>query len=414
MEPEEHGGMDGHVQQDPSEENLFFVDTSPMTSWPLPVTQYTTSYPLGASESEILLFEEPPYNPDAEYTEPGAKQCFNCMSTGHIVSDCPHKRNTQHIALARADYGSRSGGGRSIRFHQAEEDRKRRLEFAREFEPGYVKGETLRESLGLPVPYGGGNEDLPWYDGMCEWGYPPGWVAFADPREEMIERIEALGFHASIEGPSPLAIFEDKEPSEPSIPTSPSPAPNSPALNLELTRNAQTEMQTHDMLPEDSKILNNCTMPERDSSSTEMPATIPSPALTVPTLPAPTFPPMPPSDHPPPPLGSPPPAPPPDDQPPPPPGAPPSSPPPPPPPDSFPFPPQRWAHYRTTYFQSDRLPVSLVSRRLPSLEAPPPPPSAPPPPLTEPPPPPEEPPKVLSEQERRKLLWERILAGQTS
>ncbi|KAG8679016.1 hypothetical protein FRC08_017290 [Ceratobasidium sp. 394] len=252
----------------------------------------------------------------------------------------------------------------------------------------------------------------------------------------MIERIEALGFHASIEGPPPLAIFEDKEPSEPSIPTSPSMAPNSPTLNLESTRNAQAEIQPHDMLPADSKIVKNCTMPKRDSSSTEMPTTFPSsssgsslsldsnsspplgPALTAPILPAPTFSPIPLSDPPPPPPGSPPPAPPPDDAPAPPPGPPPSLPPPPPPPsDSFPFPSQRWAYYRTTYFQSDRLPVSLVSRPLPSLEAPPPPPSVPPPPppppSTSPPPPPEEPPKVLSEQERRKLLWERILAGQT-
>lgn len=163
------------------EEQLFFSDTSAMTSWPLPTTAYTISEPsltIGVSATDTLLFEEPPYDPDPEYFLPGAKQCFNCMSTTHIVSDCPYKRNTQHISLARADYGSRGGQARSMRFHEAEEMLRRRTECATKFQPGYVQGDLLRESIGLPSVYGGGNEDLPWYSNMCDWGYPPGWVAF--------------------------------------------------------------------------------------------------------------------------------------------------------------------------------------------------------------------------------------------
>lgn len=163
------------------EEQLFFSDTSAMISWPLPSTEYTiseSSHTIGVSASDTLLYEEPPYDPDAEYSLPSAKQCFNCMSTTHIVSDCPYKRNAQHISLARADFGSRGGVARSLRIHEAEERLQRRTEYATKFQPGYVQGELLRESLGLPSSYGGGNEDLPWYFNMCDWGYPPGWVAF--------------------------------------------------------------------------------------------------------------------------------------------------------------------------------------------------------------------------------------------
>ncbi|KAG9119864.1 hypothetical protein FRC07_004896 [Ceratobasidium sp. 392] len=378
MESGGHSDDVGGIQPDPLEESLFFFDASPMTSWPVPATQYTTSsHLLGTSESENFLFEEPPYDPDAEYTEPGAKQCFNCMSTKHIVTDCPHKRNAQHIALARADYGSKSGGGgRTMRLHEAEEGTKRRMGFVKEFEPGYVKGETLRESLGLSIPYGGGNEDLPWYDGMCEWGYPPGWVSFVDPREEVMTRIKASSFHDSMEGLPPLAIFEDMEEL-----TEPAPSANPPT--------------SHHMGHTEFSGTDNSTIPNQKSAPANIPATISSsssdfslsldsnssppthPASVAPAPPEPTSSPLPPPGYPPPPDNSP--------------SAPPSS---------------------------DRLPVSLVSRRLPSLEEPPPPPppisapSPPPLPSTPPPPPPEEPPKTLSEQERRKLLWERILAGQ--
>jgi hypothetical protein len=177
-------GVADPVPYEFSDEDLFFSDTSAMTSWPIPTTQYTTSisshtHALGISDPDLLQLEEPPYDPTADYSQPNTKQCFNCMSTNHIVSECPYKRNSQHIALARAEYGSRSGNvGRYVRLHVAAEEMQRKTEFARAFEPGYVKGEVLRESLGLSAMYGGGNEDLPWYDAMCEWGYPPGWVSF--------------------------------------------------------------------------------------------------------------------------------------------------------------------------------------------------------------------------------------------
>ncbi|QRW10044.1 Zinc finger, CCHC-type [Ceratobasidium sp. AG-Ba] len=418
-------------------ESLFFSDTSAMTSWPVPVTEYTpSSHLIGASELDSDLFEEPAYDPDEEYIESGAKQCFNCMSTKHIVSDCPHKRNAQHIALARAEYGSRpgNGGGRSMRIHEAEEGTKRRLEFAKTFEPGYIQGELLRQSLGLRVPYDGRNEDLPWYDWMCEWGYPPGWVSFVDPRDKMLEKIESTKWHQSMEELPSLSIFENEELIETSTSAASSIrnselSPESRVAEKGVLTLGNSDVDGH---PTDlTTILDSDTMahiavtntsPFPHSSlppnSNALPPLISSPPSVPASFLVENLPP-PPSDFPPPP-----PPPPPDGPAPPvPPGPPPSSPPPPPPSDSLPFPPRRWAYYRTTYFQSDRLPVSLVTRRLPSLdevppppptEAPPPPPSSPPPPPPNLPPPPEEPPRVLSEQEKRRLLWERILAEQAS
>ncbi|EUC55914.1 DUF836 family protein [Rhizoctonia solani AG-3 Rhs1AP] len=292
----QHMDTEGFEIQD----NLFFFDASAMTAWPTQVTQYTTAEStstLGVPlQDASLADDEPPYDPDAEYIESGAKQCFNCMATTHIVSDCPHKRHPQHIALARADYGSRGGNTtRSVRLHEAQEIFKRRMEFTRTFEPGYVQGELLRESLRLSSVYGGGDEDLPWYYTMCDWGYPPGWVSDIDNRD----------------GPSSIVSATHENPSE--------------------------------LLPDSRTPYLDPPPPPEDLAPDDLPP------------PPPDLPPPPPSDPPP------------------------ASPLP---PDSLPFPPRRWVHYRTTLFQSERLPISLVSRPLPAFaEAPPPPPSAPPPPL---------------------------------
>ncbi|KAH7333881.1 hypothetical protein B0J17DRAFT_631429 [Rhizoctonia solani] len=353
-----------------SEDNLFFFDASAMTAWPTLTTQYDTTQSattLGVpSQDNTLMDEEPPYDPDAEYVQSSAKQCFNCMATNHIVSDCPHKRDPQHISLARADYGSRGGNtARSVRLHEAEEEFKRRTGFARTFEPGYVQGELLRESLGLSKIYGGGNEDLPWYYTMCDWGYPPGWVSDIDPRSKIMKRLNLTRKCESNERFQALAIFDDGD----------SESPLGPNID-HLENNPPTTP-----------------LPIPDNSPSQPPAPR-TPPLEPP--PGSTPPPPPPDDIPPPP----------DDLPPPPPDF--------PPPDSLPFPPQRWAHYRTTLFQSERLPISLVSRPLPALsEAPPPPPSGvpPPPPSAPPPPSPPQPAKELTEQEKRRLLWEQIVAA---
>ncbi|KDN38846.1 hypothetical protein RSAG8_09252, partial [Rhizoctonia solani AG-8 WAC10335] len=209
------------------EDNLFFFDDSAMTAWPTQITQYTTAESASAlgvpSQADALADDEPPYDPDAEYVESGAKQCFNCMATTHIVTDCPHKRNPQHIALARADYGSRGGNAtRSMRLHEAGEGFKRRMVFTRTFEPGYIQGELLRESLGLSKVYGGGNEDLPWYYTMCDWGYPPGWVSDTDPRSKIIERISSTSKYESNEAFRSLAIFDDEDSESPALSLSPS------------------------------------------------------------------------------------------------------------------------------------------------------------------------------------------------
>ncbi|CAE6459096.1 unnamed protein product [Rhizoctonia solani] len=328
------------------EDDLFFYDLSALTAWPTQTTQYTTTEPafmLGSSQDTSLADDEPPYDPDAEYVQPGTKQCFNCMATTHIVSDCPYKRDHQHVSLARADYGSRGGNTtRSMRFHEAEEVLKRRTELAKTFEPGYIRGELLRGALGLNEYYGGGDEDLPWYHSMCDWGYPPGWVSDRDPRNRIMERINSNGRYESNDQFPSLAIFDE-----------------------------YSESLTH--LSPGLETLNS-----KSSASPPLLDKLPPP----------------PPDLPPPPPNEPPPA-------------------TPPPPDSLPYPPRRWVNYRTTLFQSERLPISLVSRPLPALpEAPPPPCGPPPPPPSSPPPPPppSSPPKGLTEQEKRRYLWEQILA----
>ncbi|CAE6421322.1 unnamed protein product [Rhizoctonia solani] len=354
-----------------SEDNLFFFDASAMTAWPTQMTQYTAAVTtLGVlPQDNLLADDEPPYDPDAEYVESGAKQCFNCMATTHIVSDCPYKRDPQHIALARADYGSRGGNTtRSMRLHEAEDIFKRRMEFAGTFEPGYIQGETLREGLGLSKAYGGGNEDLPWYYTMCDWGYPPGWVSDIDPRSKIVERINSTSKYELSEVFTSLAIFDDEHSGPLAI--SPNPSPHEPDDDLSIIPSATHESPSN-VLPDSQAPP----PPPEDLPFDELPP------------PPPDLPPLPP-DEPPPvsPL----------------------------PPDSLPFPPRRWVHYRTTLFQSERLPISLVTRPLPALaEAPPPPPSGPPPPPPSAPPPPSppQPPKQLTEQDKRRLLWEQIVAA---
>ncbi|KAJ1303968.1 hypothetical protein OPQ81_008378 [Rhizoctonia solani] len=388
VEGEGEAGISGlesqHVDSSGSEileDNLFFFDSSAMTAWPAQVTQYTTpesASALGVSlQGDSLADDEPPYDPDAEYLRPGSKQCFNCMATTHIVSDCPRKRDPQHIALARADYGSRGGNTtRLVRLHEAEEEFKRRIEFARTFEPGYVQGVLLRESLGLNEIYGGGNEDLPWYYTMCDWGYPPGWVSDRDPRSKIVERINSTSKYELNEGSTSLTIFDDEHSGSPTHPLS---------LNIDNSANNSPSIPITIFLP-------------------PLDATPPPPPEDLPPPPPIDLPPPPPTDDLPPP---------PPDCPPPPPSEPPPAPPPL--PDSLPFPPRRWVHYRTTLFQSERLPISLVSRPLPALaEVPPPPPSGlppPPPPSAPPPQLPPQLPKELTEQEKRRLLWEQIVAA---
>ncbi|CAE6362291.1 unnamed protein product [Rhizoctonia solani] len=348
------------------EDDLFFYDASALTAWPTQVTQYTTlecASTLGVSQDASLADEEPPYDPEAEYVQPGVKQCFNCMATTHIVSDCPHKRDPQHVSLARADYGSRGGNTtRPMRLHEAEEVFKRRTKFAQSFEPGYIQGELLRASLGLNEYYGGGNEDLPWHYTMCDWGYPPGWVSDTDPRIRIMERINSTSQYQPNEGFPSLMIF-DGQPEPPTL----------LGTCLETTESKSSTAPVRKSPPDSSDL-------QQSHLKHSLPDELPSP-------PPPDFLPPPPNEpHP-------------------------ASPPP---PNSLPYPPRRWVDYRTTLFQSERLPISLVSRPLPALsEAPPPPPSSSPPapPSTLPPLSPPPPPKELTEQEKRRLLWEQIVAA---
>ncbi|KAF8597728.1 hypothetical protein BDV93DRAFT_610249 [Ceratobasidium sp. AG-I] len=71
---------------------VFFSDASAMTPCPLPTAACTiseSSHTIGVSESDILLYGEPPYDPNAEYSLPSTKRCFNCMSTSGMLITLP-------------------------------------------------------------------------------------------------------------------------------------------------------------------------------------------------------------------------------------------------------------------------------------------------------------------------------------
>lgn len=127
------------------------------------------------------------------YTIASHRRCFNCGSTSHIVNSCPEPRNQALISLSRAYYQfyNQGAGAEPQRLHIAEEKKLARLKFLDDFVPGEVKGEQLREALGLKECDPG--ENAPWLDNMLIWGYPPGWARDTDQRQTMLERIVSTG-----------------------------------------------------------------------------------------------------------------------------------------------------------------------------------------------------------------------------
>ncbi|KAL5532857.1 ZCCHC8_1 [Sanghuangporus sanghuang] len=119
----------------------------------------------------------------------GISRCFNCGSPEHVVSLCPEPLNRALIDLSRAlfQFHRESKVGDTERFHVVEDWKLQRLCWLQDFEPGEIRGEALREALGLKDNDKG--ENVPWLYSMLEWGYPPGWAAEEDPREAVFKRI---------------------------------------------------------------------------------------------------------------------------------------------------------------------------------------------------------------------------------
>jgi len=110
------------------------------------------------------------------------RRCFNCGSPDHPVSSCPERHNHALISLSRQlfnFYKDESLTG-SQRIHEVEGWRQQRLAWLEDFEPGQVRGELLRDALGLTD--GDTGEHAEWLRNMVCWGYPKGWIGEVDPR----------------------------------------------------------------------------------------------------------------------------------------------------------------------------------------------------------------------------------------
>ncbi|CAA7270925.1 unnamed protein product [Cyclocybe aegerita] len=111
-------------------------------------------------------------------------RCFNCGKEDHKVPDCPLRPNRELISLSRQYYQFYQGilGLRNWqRVHTVEAWRQQRLDWLDEFQPGAIKGELLQDALAFS------NDEL--LKNISAWGYPPGWVALANPQERVRARI---------------------------------------------------------------------------------------------------------------------------------------------------------------------------------------------------------------------------------
>ncbi|KAG6812078.1 hypothetical protein H0H92_004544 [Tricholoma furcatifolium] len=154
----------------------FFVDTGLYANWE-PNGIYVRV-------SETVLGDE---NSAAEAPSSSlgtTSACFNCGEPSHIVGACPQPINRELVALSRdlfAFLKAERGAVDYRRIHEVEEWRQQRLEFLDIFEPGEIRGATLRDALG--------GEDGGWLENMALWGYPKGWVNTEDPREKVRQMI---------------------------------------------------------------------------------------------------------------------------------------------------------------------------------------------------------------------------------
>ncbi|KAH9928482.1 uncharacterized protein BXZ73DRAFT_48337, partial [Epithele typhae] len=136
------------------------------------------------------------------------QRCFNCGTPGHVVSECTRAVDRALVALARQYYNffrAGSDSGPAQRIHEAGEWRQQRLRWLREFEPGEIRGELLREALGLRD--GDAGENVEWLRNMACWGFPRGWTGTRDPREDVRRRI--VDGPKEEDEPVEIWVFED-------------------------------------------------------------------------------------------------------------------------------------------------------------------------------------------------------------
>ncbi|THH17849.1 hypothetical protein EW146_g3038 [Bondarzewia mesenterica] len=149
---------------------------------------------------------------DAEDIDDGLSRCFNCGSTTHLINSCPNPRNAALISLSRqlfSFFRPERASGEPATLLAASESKRERLHFLDAFVPGAIRGLLLREALDLRE--GDVGENVPWLKSMAEWGYPRGWAAREDPKEEVRRKVENqfIGDIEIDEGEGSFIIFGD-------------------------------------------------------------------------------------------------------------------------------------------------------------------------------------------------------------
>ncbi|ORY32529.1 hypothetical protein BCR39DRAFT_375744 [Naematelia encephala] len=292
--------------------------------------------------------------------------CWNCRQSGHTLRDCPRPRDRLQILQSRRDFeASRDAVPPShlqcledYRFN--EDERHRRLELVHRFEPGRVSekladavfyltdqfaisdleledGEVSEATMAIERDKSQGR--WPWLNYMLKWGYPPGWVAAKDPRDEVRRRIEIMSTEQSedtLTDPGDLLeIYGGMDSISASSSTSSTPR-RAVSVASSTPKASRAKVARVDPTSPTSSLDSNMSL----MSSTPSSSPTPSPPSGIP----------PPSGLPPPPEQPPPPH-----QPPPP--TDPAPPPPPPSPPASKLPMRRWADYQTDLFDSNRLVV---------------------------------------------------------
>lgn len=160
-------------------------------------------------------------------------RCFNCGSVEHALNNCPDPRNVALIALSKQYYYFYRSKAASSDLTlgdlaQAQNWRETRLAWVDAFNPGSVRGEELRDALGLEE--GDRGKRVPWLEHMTEWGYPRGWTGSRNPKDLMRERImlDSNDRDDELEEESEFIIFGDDEPEHIDLQSLllPSPAPH--------------------------------------------------------------------------------------------------------------------------------------------------------------------------------------------
>ncbi|KAJ3483185.1 hypothetical protein NLI96_g6491 [Meripilus lineatus] len=171
-------------QTPPEEVPCYFVDDE-ATYGQVPL--YYCEYSL---QSEIIIGEETPLEAPKQAAR---SSCFNCGSLDHICSNCPEVPDRAVIALSRQMYMFYKEDNLDYRrFFEVEISRQQRLRWLDSFCPGEIRGELLRDALGLRGNDVG--EHVQWLRHIADWGYPKGWASPVDPKLQMLSRIWGSSF----------------------------------------------------------------------------------------------------------------------------------------------------------------------------------------------------------------------------